>query len=592
MSMRKAWRRVAGVAALSLAAGVLALTLPFAGATTAQQALQTPAERVSYSQGGTLYGPLMDFVHELDARSELMSVVKLTETFRGRDVVLCIVSDPPVFRPDDVVYSGKPVVLIVNNVHGGEVAGKDASMEILRDLVTGELRPLLEDVVVLVVPTINPDGAEVRRRTNEEGYDLNRDYLKLESREIRALVTQVINEWHPHIWVDTHHGGSAPYTLTYQTNMNPAGDAELVRFGNERVLARVRRALRAEEYDGFWYTGVGRVDGVEGWVPTSVEPRKQHVFATLANSVGFLFETPSNTHRVVEDGTRVVPIPEEERYRHQVRGQYIGLRELLRVASEEGEDLMNVVAEARARAIRRGNDDADDDPIPIEYRQVEKYQDDFWRRVGGGRGGRGGAAGGGQAGGRGREATYERVRGPVFTRFEPTRTEQRPWGYLLEPSVGRVVPLLLAHEITVMRLTEPLSVEVEAWHATEVRHSQYFQGHYLVELDADKRTETVELPAGAFFVPAGQPMSNFVAYILEPETDDNLVTWGYLDNVLRVTPPAGGEGAGRGGRGGTPTSGRGRGGRGGDDRTQRVPLYRLMRKTPLPAVPLGNELRR
>jgi hypothetical protein len=72
---------------------------------------------------------------------------------------------------------------------------------------------------------INPDGGEVRRRTNEEGFDMNRDYIKLESQEIYALVTRVLNEWTPDIHIDTHHGGSAPYTLTWQGTLNPAAES-------------------------------------------------------------------------------------------------------------------------------------------------------------------------------------------------------------------------------------------------------------------------------------------------------------------------------------------------------------------------------
>ncbi len=569
--------------ALSMAAAAVlipALTVG-AHAPSAQQ-LQAPAERVNYSQGGTLYGPLMNFVYELESQTDLMNVVKLTETLMGRDVVLAVLSNPPVYRPSDLVKSDKPIVLIVNNVHGGEVAGKDAAMEIMRDLVQGDLRPLLDEVVVLVVPTINPDGAEVRRRTNEEGFDMNRDYIKLESQEVHALVTKVIQEWQPDIWVDTHHGGSAPYTLTYQTNMNPAGDQGLVAFGNDRILSRVRQALRAEDYDGFWYTGVGNVNGVEGWVPTSVEPRKQHVFATLSNTVGFLYETPSSSHRVMNDGTEVVPIPEGERYRHQVRGQYIGQRELIRFAAEEGEDLKAVVAAARDGAIRRGNDDADDDQIVLDYEQVAKYEDSYWRRVGGrGRGGGGRGNGG--------EVTYELVTGPVFTKFEPTRTTTRPYGYLLPPSMTRLVPILLEHDITVKRLTEPVALEVEAYDATAVEDTQYFQAHYLKAVTAEKVTETVEFPAGTFFVPSGQPMSNFISYILEPETNDNLVTWGYLDNVLRATPSVEEQEAQRRAQEErlaqmTPEQReqmQGRGGRGfggGAGRPQRVPIYRLMKR--------------
>ena len=565
-----------------------------------QQTLQTPAERVNFSQGGTLYDPLMSFVRELDAQSELMSVQPLTKTLLGRDVVLCILSNPPVFRPDDVLETGKPVVLIVNNVHGGEVAGKDASMAIMRDLVQGDLRPLLDDVVVLNVPTINPDGAEVRRRTNEQNFDMNRDYLKLESQEIGALVTQVLNVWQPHIWVDTHHGGSVPYTLTYQTNMNPGADQELVRFGNEEILARVRTALRAEDYDGFWYSGPGRVDDVEGWTPTSVEPRKQHVYGAFANTIGFLFETPSGSHRVVDKGTRVVEIPDEERYRHQVRGQYIGQRELIRFAAERAADLKKTIGDARLRAIELGHNDSDDDQVVLEYRQVNKGNDDFWIRTGGGRGGGGRGGGGRGGGGRGGAAaagrggagggeqaapapvTFERVNRPVFTKFEPTRTTTRPWGYFIPPGAAKVVPVLLDHQISVQRLTAPIKAEVEVYYATEVRADQYFQGHYLREVTATKRTETMELPAGTLFVPSGQARANLISYLLEPETNDNLVTWGYLDDFIRVTPPPRAGGAGGAG-GGEPQAGRGGGGRGGrgggqGSPGQRIPMYRLMKK--------------
>ena len=83
------------------------------------QQLQTPAERVDYSQGGTLYEPLMEFVYELESQTDLMNVIQLTETLMGRDVVLATLSNPAVFQPSDLAKSDKPVVLIVNNVHGG-----------------------------------------------------------------------------------------------------------------------------------------------------------------------------------------------------------------------------------------------------------------------------------------------------------------------------------------------------------------------------------------------------------------------------------------------------------------------------------------
>ncbi len=542
------------------------------------QQLQTPAERTNFQAGPTMYDDLMEFVYELDASSELMQVRKITETLRGRDVVLCILSNPSVYQASDVIGSAKPVVLIVNNVHGGEVAGKEASLILMRDLLFGELRPLLDQAVVLNVPTINPDGAEERRRTNEQNFDMNRDYLKLESQEIQALVTKVLNEWQPDIHVDTHHGGSAPYVITYQTIMNPAGDPEIMRVANEEIVPRIREALRAEDYDGFWYSGPRSLNGVAGWAPTSVEPRKQHVYSGLANIVDFLFETPSGSHRVINNGTEVVPIPSEERYRHQVRGQYIAQRELIRFAADESELLRGTVRNAKELATRRGADDSDNDQIVLEYEQVAKMEVDIWRAKGwADRQGQGGGGPPDPDRDEPEEVEYELLRLPVFTKFEPTRTTTRPWGYVLPPQLGTVVPLLLDHDIAVQRLAEPASLEVEVYYATEIDNSEYFQGHYLNKVTAAKRTETVEFPSGSFFVPAGQPKANLISYIFEPETDDNLITWGFLDTYLEAMTAEETQAyvermsrsGGRQERQGPPPLG------------QLIPLYRLMQKSDL-----------
>ncbi len=511
-----------------------ALILPVL-ASAEEQSLQTPAERTEFRAGPTMYGDLMKFVYELESKSDLMQVQKVAETLRGRDVVLCILSNPPVYKASDLAGSDKPIVLIVNNVHGGEVAGKEASLIIMRDLLFGELRPLLDQVVVLNVPTINPDGAEARRRTNEQGFDMNRDYLKLESQEIQGLVTEVLHEWQPDIHLDTHHGGSVPYVLTYQTIMNPAGDPGIMTLANEKIIPRFRQALRAEDYDGFWYSGPRMVDGVAGWGPTSVEPRKQHVYSGLANIVDFLFETPSGTHRIIENGTQVVPIPEEERTKHQVRGQYLGQRELIRFAADEAALLRRTVREAKEKATQLGADDSDDDPIVLEYKQVAKMEAEFWRdkewqslRR------RRAEAGPDVQVEREGPLEFELVSLPLFTRFEPTRTTIRPWGYVLPPQLAEMVHLLLDHEIAVKKLTEPVSLEVEVYYAKAMDNSEYFQGHYLNKVEVEKRTETVDFPAGSFLIPTGQPKSNLICYLMEPETNDNLVTWGYLDINLRA----------------------------------------------------------
>ena len=319
-----------------------------------------------------------------------------------------------------------------------------------------------------------------------------------------------------------------------------------------------------------------------------MEARKQHVYSALANMVGFLFESPGGTHRITDNGTKVVPIPAKDRYRHQVRGQYLGLRAMIRFAADRGDELMAVVAEAKRRATRRGGTVSEDDKIVLDYEKVEKFKDEFWVRD--------------------REAEdnagYKLVSGSVMTKWVPIKTTTRPIGYFLLPQMAKVIPLLLDHQISVKALREPVTVKVDALYASEVAERSYFQGHYLKKVTTVSRTEEVEFPAGTFYVPMAQPRSNLIGYLLEPETDDSLATWNYLDSFIRVRTPRPADAAGpRGRRGNTGGNtggggqrrgeqGRGEQGRGGQGSPRRgrfsrrgrrprgpgqhIPIYRLM----------------
>jgi len=496
----------------------LLLLACLAAPATAQEWPRTWQEQTDFRSGPTPFQPLMEFWYELARLSPEVSIRPLTHTLLDRELTLVTVSRDPITSPQDAIRSGKTIVLIGNSPHGNETAGKEASQLIARELVAGDLRHILDDVIVLIVPILNPDGGEVRRRTNEEGFDLNRDYTKLESQEIHALVTQVMNEWTPDIHIDTHHGGSAPYTLTWQATLNPAADAELRAYPYDVIHPAMRAALRAEDYDGFDYSGVQNRGGVPGWGSTSVEARKHHVYTGLVNSIGILFETPSSSHRVRDNGTRIEAIPQEERYYHQVRGQEIGKRAVLQVAAERRQEIRALTTGARMRAIRNGATFSEADQVVLEYELTSRGREDVWVSAGGG--------------------DFRLESREIFLRHVPTRTTPRPLGYVLPPSMAKVLPVLLDHGITVHRFTAPAELEVESYRATEVRRNEYFQGHYLKSVTARKATETIEVPAGSYYISTAQSRGNLIAYLMEPETDDNLITWGWADHLLPVSAAA------------------------------------------------------
>ena len=109
---------------------------------------------------------------------------------------------------------------------------------------------------------------------------------------------------------------------------------------------------------------------------------------------------------------------------------------------------MAVVADAKRRATSNGATVSSGDQIVLDYRQGEKFRDDFWVRD------------------QESESGYALVNGSVQTLFTPTKTTTRPWGYLLPPEMAIVIPTLLDHTISVKTLTEPLTVTVDGLYAS------------------------------------------------------------------------------------------------------------------------------
>ena len=182
-------------------------------------AQSTRAERSGYKETST-YADVLSFLDTLQAKRAGVRVWTLGKTHEGRALPVVLASRPLVSGADEARASGKPIVYVQANIHAGEVEGKEAAQMLLRDLTLGPLRPLLDSVVLLVVPIYNADGNEkwaagdvnrpgqngpsfVGRRSNGQDLDLNRDYIKLEAPESRAAA-ELISRWNPHLFIDLH----------------------------------------------------------------------------------------------------------------------------------------------------------------------------------------------------------------------------------------------------------------------------------------------------------------------------------------------------------------------------------------------------
>jgi dipeptidyl-peptidase-4 len=136
--------------------------------------LRTVAERTAY-RATARFDDVVTLGDELARSSSLLRVDELGRTVEGRRIPLWWVADPPVdaqsMRKRTKPESGKLLVLLVGNIHGGEVCGKEALPMLARELIARPGHPLLKDLIIALVPIYNADGNERVARDNRPGQD-------------------------------------------------------------------------------------------------------------------------------------------------------------------------------------------------------------------------------------------------------------------------------------------------------------------------------------------------------------------------------------------------------------------------------------
>src|SRR5918996_2507097 len=220
----------------------------------------THAERTGFSQTSS-YSDVLMFLDSLQLLTEEIRVATLAVSPEGRRVPYVLAARPLVTSPAEAQRSGKPIVYLQANIHAGEVEGKEAAQMLLRDLTRGQLRALLDKIVLLVVPIYNIDGNErwgpgeqnrpgqngperVGQNTNGQRLNLNRDYVKLEAPESRGAAAVLVS-WDPDVFIDLHttNGSYHGYVLTYAPGLNPNGNPA-VELTRDRLLPQVRRRMQ------------------------------------------------------------------------------------------------------------------------------------------------------------------------------------------------------------------------------------------------------------------------------------------------------------------------------------------------------------
>jgi hypothetical protein len=483
----------------------------------------TRPERTGFRETSS-YIDVLSFLDSLQRATPEIRVGTLAMSAEGRRVPYVLASHPPVSSPSEAHRSGKLVVYLQANIHAGEVEGKEAAQMLLRDLALGPLRPLLDHIVLVVVPIYNTDGNEaiapgkqnrpgqngpdlVGRNTNGQGLNLNRDYVKMEAPETRGAAALVL-AWDPDLWIDLHttNGSYHGYVLTYAPGLNPNSNpaADFVR---DRLLPAVRERMQKRHGQRTFPYGNFRNQEpdslAQGWETYDGRPRFGTNWMGLRGRLSVLSEGYSNAD-----------------FQTRITATYNFVHEVLALAVEQRTAIKSLVqASDRQRpdsiAVRSVLGSPNVQPVIAEITE---------------------AAGDGTGGfaRRKRSGIYRTVRMPVFDRFVAARREALPAGYLIPRRLGEIIDLLRRQGVVLERLTQPSRASVNLFRIDSVSVQPLFEGHRPVQAEGGWQSEPIDtaLEAGWYLLRTDQPLGVFASYLLEPASEDGVVTWNWLDREL------------------------------------------------------------
>jgi hypothetical protein len=313
---------------------------------TAQEIL-TAYEKGDFERYCT-HQEMMEYLGKINADSQEMLFSTFGKSVKGRELVYAVFSRPMVTNPFEAMTSGKPIVILDAGVHGDERTLRESNLILIRELAEQgtEMNALLDDLVVIMIPCLNPDGTEHDKRRNANKNDINRDYIKLDEPETQSYVSNMLQKWHPHVQIGGHNSSYRPYNMLYLAPTNAAADPALSKICDEAIFPLIDKNMEAAGYKSFYYKSGNK----ERWKAGSPSPKIFRSYGGISNYISIVFESPRG--QSLEDG---------------IKSGIICYKSILEYCSENPEKVMGVVEKARKKTIELGQKAQGQIPVQMKY---------------------------------------------------------------------------------------------------------------------------------------------------------------------------------------------------------------------------------
>ncbi len=470
------------------------------------------------------YEEVITFYENLAEAYTTVAVYEMGKTDSGEPLHLVTFNPNRSFESEFYNREDKNVLLINNGIHPGESDGIDASMMLIRDLAEGKI-PSPQQTVIAVIPVYNIGGALNRNatsRTNQNGpeeygfrgnarnYDLNRDFIKADTKNARSFA-KLFHIVKPDLFIDNHvsNGADYQYTLTHLFTQHNKLGGRLGKYLQEQFIPQLEDSLRQKNWDITPYVNVFNRTPETGFSQFLDSPRYSTGYAALFNSLGMMVET----HML-------------KPYEKRVEGTYELMKSFIAIAEKDSE-LINTLRKTKNIEFNAGT------MYPIQWKIDSTRTSTLSFK--------------------GYEATmepsqitnasrlkYHRDRPfekdvTYYNYFIPSKEITIPSHYIVPKGYWNVIDQLERNGIDGRRFRKDTTLLVQVYRIKNYEtYSRPYEGHYPhYNTEVEMFEEEVTFKAGDVLIPTDQRGGRFLMETLEPEAPDSFFNWNYFDTRLQ-----------------------------------------------------------
>lgn len=469
------------------------------------------------------YQEVINFYKELAEAYPSVHLQEFGKTDSGEPLHLAVFNPTGDFKFGNL-RKDKSIILINNGIHPGESDGIDATMMLFRDLA-GDSIKAPENTIIATIPVYNIGGALNRNsttRTNQNGpeeygfrgnarnYDLNRDFIKADTRNTRSFY-EIFHEVQPDVFIDTHvsNGADYQYTLTHLFTQHNKLGGELGEYLNERIMPALEDSLKQKQLDITPYVNVFNEVPEKGFSQFMDTPRYSSGYTTLWNTVGLTVET----HML-------------KPYSQRVEGTYELLRSMINITNAETFNLKDVRERARRKYLT-------DRHYPLAFepdmenpskRNFKGYEGEMLPSE----------VTGGQRLKYDRSKPFEKEI-DYYDNFKVTKEVDIPRAYIIPQGWWQVVDLLKMNKIKLTPFERDTTLWVQTYRIKDFRTAKNaYEGHYPhSETKVSRKMDSVKIRKGDYLVKTFQDGARYLIETLEPAAPDSFFNWNFFDSVLQ-----------------------------------------------------------